>query len=358
MKKVIILISILIIIIISIIIGFWIWYTNSLKPVNGREIAQFFTISSGQSSNSIATELVKDNLIKSKFSFKLYLKLNNITNLQAATYSLSPSMSTNEIIEKFEKGQNVDESISITFMEGINMRKVAQIISDRTNNTYDNVLSLLKDEAYLDEIIAKYWFITKDIKDDEIYYSLEGYLQPNTYIFENKDISIKTIFNKMLDQTEIVLNKYKEKIEKSDLNVHEILTLSSIVDIESSGTSYYKDIASVFYNRLNSKMMLGSDVTTYYGAKIDMGGGRDLTVSELAQKNAYNTRTTLTTGKLLPVSPVAAPSEKSIEATINPSSTNHLYFVADKNGEVFFSKTYDGHLQNVNSIKSSGNWIF
>ena len=47
----------------------------------------------------------------------------------------------------------------------------------------------------------------------------------------------------------------------------------------------------------------------------------------------------------------------SIEAAINPNENNYIYFVADKNGKVYFTRTYDEHLEKVNELKNSGLWI-
>ena len=80
----------------------------------------------------------------------------------------------------------------------------------------------------------------------------------------------------MLNETEKQLNKYKNDIENSSLSVHELLTMASMVELEAVKEEDRKGVASVFYNRLDSKMTLGSDVTTYYGAKVDMGTKIDI----------------------------------------------------------------------------------
>ena len=94
------------------------------------------------------------------------------------------------------KGINTDE-IKITFKEGINVRKLAEIIEKNTNNKKEEVISLMSDKNYLDELITKYWFLKDDILNNEIYYSLEGYLYPDTYIFSSKDVSVRAIFKEI-----------------------------------------------------------------------------------------------------------------------------------------------------------------
>ena len=88
-----------------------------------------------------------------------------------------------------------------------NVRKIATVISEKTNNTYDDVLNTLKDVAYINELINTYWFLTDDILNSKIYYPLEGYLFPETYQV-SKTNTVKEIFKIMLDQTDIRLTKY------------------------------------------------------------------------------------------------------------------------------------------------------
>lgn len=175
-----------------------------------------------------------------------------------------------KIINTLKKGGVNENEISITFKEGINIRNIAKLIKENTSNSEEDVYKILKDEKYLNSIIEKYWFLTNDIKNSKIYYSLEGYLFPDTYRFNNKDVSVEEIFNKMLDQMEKKLNKYKKQIEKSKYSIHELMTLASVVQSEGYNEEDFKNIASVFYNRLKTGIPLESCVTSYYGVKKDM----------------------------------------------------------------------------------------
>ena len=68
-------------------------------------------------------------------------------------------MSLDKIIATIEEGSNYNpDDVSITFREGLNMRAIAKLIADNTDNSEDDVFSLLKDEDYLDSLISKYWF--------------------------------------------------------------------------------------------------------------------------------------------------------------------------------------------------------
>lgn len=235
------------------------------------------------------------------------------------------------------------------------MRYYANVISENTTNSYDDVIDKVNDEEYINSLIEKYWFLTNDIKNDKIYYKLEGYLFPNTYAFLNKDVSIETILETMLDETDKKLTPYKDEINNSNLSIHEILTLSSIVELEGAKANDRAKVAGVFYNRLNSNWSLGSDVTTYYALKID-----DFKTSLTSQNglykcdNAYNTRCNSFIG--LPVGPICNPSLESILATLNKEEHSYYYFVADCNGQVYLSKNEQEHFNTINKLKNENNW--
>lgn len=334
------------------IFGFSI-YHYAFSGTSNEEILETVVIEPG-SISSIATSLKKNDFIRSELAFKLYVKLTNKSNLKAGTYSLSKDMGLIEVINILEKGNAFnDKEIQILFKEGLNMRKVTKVIVDNTNNTEDMVYNLLTDKDYLNSLIDEYWFISDDILDNDIYYSLEGYLFPSTYSFSSKDVSIKDIFKTMLDEMEKQLSNYKETINNNDNSFHELLTLASIVELEGVSLDDRKGIANVLYNRLDKNMSLGCDVTTYYGAKVDMSE-RDLYSSELKECNGYNTR--CATFKGLPISPICNPSLESIIAVLEPVDEDYLYFVADKNKKVYFNKNLNGHNSTIAKLKREGLW--
>ncbi len=302
----------------------------------------------------ISNNLYKEGLIKSKIAFILYSKISGKSNLKAATYTLSKNMGTKKIINILYagKGKNSNQ-ISITFNEGWNMRRIAKTISQYTNHTEEELYNTLNDQDYMRKLIDRYWFLTDDILNQEIYYSLEGYLYPNTYYFSSKEVKIDEIIEVMLEEMGEKLSSIKDKMEAKSQSIHEIITMASIVELEGTTLEDRKGIASVFQNRLNEKMNLGSDVTTYYGAKVDIGE-RDLYASELTECNFYNTRCASFTK--LPVSPICNPSIDSINAVLDLEETDYYYFVADKNKKIYFSKNLKEHNSTISQLKRDGLW--
>ena len=354
MKKLKIGVIILVIILAMItVVGFL--YNYFISPVSRDSEKVVVEIKEG-SISSIGDTLYNNGLIRNTFIFKVYVKINNINSLKASTYELDKNMKLKDIIKVLEEGNSYNpDEIIITFKEGLNVRKIAKIVEENTANSYDDFMKLMNDNDFIDKKIQEYWFLTDSIKNSKIYYPLEGYLFPNTYAFLNKSVSCEEIVNKMLDEMDKKLTKYKDKIDSSEYNIHEIMTLASIVELEGASSDDRAAVAGVFYNRLHDGWVLGSDVTTYYYLKIDdfkqsLNGNKNLYTCD----NAYNTRCTSFVG--LPVGPISNPGIDSIEATINYKKHNYYYFVADSNKNTYLNKDATGHYNTIQRLKNEGNW--
>ena len=328
-------------------------YCYFKSPVSNDKKEVSIVIENGSTISDIAALLKKEGLIKNENFFKLYVKLKKVSNVYAAKYYFSPSMNLDEIINTLNEGGYNENEILITFKEGINMRGIAKLIKENTSNSEDDVYKKLKDEKYLNSIIEKYWFLTDDIKNSKIYYSLEGYLFPDTYRFNSKDVTVEEIFNKMLDQMEKELNKYKKQIENSKYSVHELITLASITQSEGYNEDDFKNIASVFYNRLKTGMALGSCVTSYYGVKKDMTD--ELLQKDIDASNPYNTRGNNPVS--FPVGPISMPGAKALDATLDPIETSYYFFVSDKNSKLYFTKTLNEHERMITKLQNEGLWL-
>lgn len=350
-KIIIILLAVLLAVIF--LIGFY--YNYQISPISKDSEKVVVEIKEGTIA-SIGETLYDNKLIRNTFIFKLYVKLNGINDLKASTYEFNRNMGLKEIINMLKEGNSYNpDEVRITFKEGLNVRKIAKVIEENTNNSYDDFINLMYDKEYIDTLINKYWFLTDNIKNSKIYYPLEGYLFPNTYAFLNKDVTVKEIVEKMLDEMDKQLTIYKDKIESSEFNIHELVTLASIVELEGASADDRASVAGVFYNRLNDGWVLGSDVTTYYYLKIDdfkqsLSGNKNLFTCD----NAYNTRCTSYVG--LPVGPISNPGKESLEATINYTKHNYYYFVADCNGKTYLSKDATGHYNTIQKLKNENNW--
>jgi len=331
-KKVMIVV-ICILVVILFIVGL---YFYGLTSVSKDSDKVKFSIESGTSTKKIINDLYDAKLLKSKISTMIYIKLNNDIIIQAGNYELDRNYSTKKIFEILSGGLVENNTITVTFIEGKRITDFAKVVKEKFGYSEEEFISTISDQEYLKELIEKYDFLSNKILNSDIYYPLEGYLFPATYEFY-EDASIKTIIEKMLDKTKEILDNYSASLEESDYNIHEILTMASIIENETMLKEDRDKVSQVIYKRLNLNMSLGMDVTTYYGARKNLS--EELTTVDLNELNAYNTRNTSFLG--LPVGPICNPSEASIKAALNPSDTDYVYFYAEiATGKLHFAKTY------------------
>lgn len=328
-------------------------YFNNLAPVDAESDETIvFEVKKNLGVYHVIEDLEKEGLIKDAFFLKFYIKINNYETVYAGNYKLSKSMSAPEIIEYLHNGENIEnESIKVTFVEGKKFPYYVTKMSETFGFKEEDVYSLTTNEEYLNELIKKYWFITEDILNKDLYYPLEGYLFADTYEFK-KNSTIKDVISKMLDGMEKKLEVYKEEITASGKTVHTLLTMASMVELEAVTAEDRLVVAGVFYNRLAKNIAMGSDVTTYYAERKEMT--ESLYMSEINACNAYNTRGDC--AKIFPVGPICSASYSSITAAITPTQTDYYYFVADKNNKVYFSKTNDDQLKVIRDLRNKGLW--
>ncbi len=344
----------LVLFVILFIVAVLIVFNFLLSAPSSRNQVIEFSVDSGQTVDMVGRKLEKEGIIRSYFAYKIYVRTSGVNGYKAGIYKLDKSYNLKDIVSILTGNYYKEKGSTITFKEGKNIREVAKEIAKNTNITESEFLAKLEDSEYIDTLINKYWFLTNDIKNTNIYYPLEGYLFPNTYSFK-ENVNAETIIETMLDQTDKIFSKYKAMIDRSSYSINEIVTLSSIVEKEGIYDDDRKGISGVFYNRLKAGMSLGSDVTTYYAFKVDLGE-RDLTKAEINTYNPYNTRGPEMNGKL-PVGAISNFGETSFEAALNPTNSEYYYFVADKSGKTHFTKTYEEHQKVIKALKEAGNWI-
>jgi len=173
----------------------------------------------------------------------------------------------------------------------------------------------------------------------------EGSLAPNSYEVREGDTRASVIQRMRQAQDVILAEAWDERQDDLPLqSPYEVLILASIIEKETGVAEERGQVASVFVNRLNLGMRLQTDPTVIYGITEGQGVlGRGLRRSELRAETPWNTY--VIDG--LPPTPIANPGRASIEAAVNPLSTDYIFFVADGTGGHAFAKTLDEHNRNV-----------
>jgi UPF0755 protein len=178
---------------------------------------------------------------------------------------------------------------------------------------------------------------------------LEGFLFPATYDIEPGTSAVE-VLTMMVQRFEdsAARDNLVAGAQALGLTPYQVVTVASLIERESRLSAEYPKVARVVYNRLQKKMTLGIDASILYGLGRTSGV---LHASELAKDTPYNTR--LHAG--LPPTPIASPGDKALEAALNPTPGDWLYYVlASKDGTQLFTSSYSEFLKQVAKSKAEG----
>jgi UPF0755 protein len=313
-------------VVVAAVIGAFVWYTLSLRAVSTQDSSRTrVQIVAGSTPADIAQLLKSSHLIRSQLAFNVYTRLSGErSHLQAGIYSLSPSESTEEIVNHLVAGK-VDQ-FNITFLPG------ATLAQDRTQLLQAGYTAADVDAA-LSKIYNLPLFADKPTTAD-----LEGYIYGDTYNFDST-ATVEQILTKTFDEYDTVIqnNSLVDGFKKQGLTLYQGITLASIIQREVPNASDQKIVAQIFLKRLSSNMPLGSDVTYIYAAnKLGVAPSPDL-------NSPYNTR--INTG--LPPGPIATPGLTALQAVANPASTDYLYFLSGDDNVTYYASTEAEHEANI-----------
>jgi UPF0755 protein len=313
MKK----IAIVILLLIVVILGSILWWKNGASPVdptNKNSIT--FVIKKGSGLKEITNGLKDAGLIKNRIVFFLYARLNKFENkIQAGNFSLSPSMTANEIAQNLTHGIL---DIWVTIPEGKRATEIAEILKEKIP-TYNSS-----------------WAYNLNLN--------EGYLFPDTYLLP-KDANIETVIKLMKDNFN---KKYSEiNTANSKLNKVQIVILASLIEREAITDNEKPVIAGILINRLNEGMPLQVDATIQYakGKNIQNGKWWEPVIIEEYKSVTSNYNTYLFTG--FPPGPISNPGLQALRGAANPANTDYFYYLHDKKRQVRYAKTLNEHNLNI-----------
>lgn len=340
--------------------GFF-WVKSSLEPINTEATKTIqVEIPEGSSTKEIANILFENDLIKNATVFNYYSKIKSYNNYQSGFYNLSQSMSVDDLAKALQESgtptAQEEPAGKVLIVEGYTLTQIANSVTlnaktddktDKTPFTSEEFLATVTNQEFIDRMVATYpnLFASLPAADSGVIYRLEGYLFPAVYDYYD-DATIEDLVEQMISTTDARLQPYYEAIANKNLTVNEVLTLASLVEKEGSTDEDRRNIASVFFNRLNAEMPLQSNIAILYaqgklGEETTLAEDTNIDTSIESPYNIY-WRAGLMPG------PVDSPSLSAIEAVLNANATDYYYFVADvTTGTVYFANTIEEHDQNV-----------
>ena len=251
-----------------------------------------------------------------------------LENIKAGRFIIYKGDGNNKIINSL-RSKNIP--LNITFNNIQTIQEFSGYISKKIEA---DSMSLI--ESFTDENFLKSLNLTQE--------SVLSLFLPNTYEFF-WNTSADNFREKMVREFNNFWNENRiDKAKKIGLNPVEVSVLASIVQKETPKVDERPTIAGVYLNRLSKRMKLQADPTIVYVIKRKEGFDkkiRRVLYKDLRIKSAYNTYL----NKGLPPGPIVTPDFSAIEAVLNPSSHNFIFFVADVSnpGYHLFSKTLVEH---------------
>ena len=272
-------------------------------------------VARGQGFSGISKQLATAGIVRQALLFQAVARLERRTrSLQAGEFVFPAQVSMAGVLDILEAGKTVVRRLTVP--EGLTSAEVVALVAQAEGLTGE-----------LDHVPP------------------QGALLPETYYYTWGDSRVDLLAWMNSSMSELVLELWPTR--QQDLpftSPKEAVILASIVEKETGLASERPLVASVFLNRLRKGMRLQSDPTVAYA----LTNGkrpleRALTRADWKLESPYNTYLI----KGLPPGPIANPGRESIQAVLNPATSDYLYFVADGRGGHVFARTLKEHNRNV-----------
>jgi UPF0755 protein len=291
------------------------------RPYSGFGEETFVEFPKGTSSSQIAGMLAKAGVIEHDWEFLAARALRPRRTLQAGDYHFTRPASVWEVFDRIARGDVFYYVLVVP--EGQNMFDIAAQAEKLKLFPVADFLRAARDRSSIRDL-------------DPAAPSLEGYLFPSSYRLD-RHVTPERLCH-------LMTGRFREvwKDLGPPQNIHQVVTLASLVEREARIPGDRPLVSSVFHNRLKIGMKLDCDPTTIYAALLDGRYKGAIHQSDLASTNRYNTYRNAG----LPPGPIANPGKDSLLAAIHPAETDYLYFVLrpDGSGAHNFSKSISEHL--------------
>lgn len=322
LRRVLVVFGVLCLLLLLATVAIWRFYEVNLKPVSSSAVAQTIEIASGSTPSQIADQLHTTGLIRNAWTFEAYVRHKALgEDLQAGTYSLSPSQSVQDIVAQLTHGKVSTQLVTI--LPG---QRLAQIKQSLINDGFSeaDVTAALEPTQYEGNAA---------LVDKPAGNSLEGYLYPDSFQRTGSTTVSQIIQESITEMQNHLTPDIRAAFAREGLSTYQGIILASIVTQEVNTVSDRAQAAQVFLKRMSIGMPLGSDITAMYGSRLAGQG------TSLSYDTPYNTL--IHTG--LTPTPVSNVDNSALQAVAHPASTDWLYFVAGDDGTTHFSHTLEEH---------------
>jgi UPF0755 protein len=329
--------------------GFGLYAFSLLKPTEASSDPAMISYPPGTGLRELAAQLEQKQVIRHADAFLFYVKYKREgSRFQAGEYALYPGMKLQDIIDKLNRGEVLqEETLRLTIPEGFTMKQIAEKVQELG---MDPAVFLQASREYQG---SEGQAVRQIPPDNALRERLEGYLFPETYVWK-KGATPQELVERMAQELDQRLQQlpsdWQQRMASRKLTLHQVLTIASLIEREVVVPGERPLVAGVIYNRLSKGMPLQIDATVQYLFEKQK---ERLLEKDLRLESPYNTY--LHPG--LPPGPIASPSLSSIQAAIYPEETKFLFYVTKKDGSQghLFAETYEQHQKNIAESKKSTN---
>jgi UPF0755 protein len=282
---------------------------------------------SGYSTRRIAAELKRGGVIRSEYAFLFWHVLHPKPTLKAGEYRFEQKATLPQVYERIARGDIYFHVVTIP--EGYTMFDIAQAMEEAGLGRASDFLHIAETQTQM----------ISDLTPGAT--SLEGYLFPNTYQF--------TRTQTLEEMAGTMVRQFRQVAQEIGLtsDVAKVVTMASIVEKETAASAERPLVASVYYNRLASRMALDADPSVIYAELLSGTYQGALHHADMAVNSPYNTYRF----PGLPPGPIGNPGKSALEAALHPETSNFLYFVSDANGHHRFAQSLEEHNRNVAAFR-------
>ncbi|MES2135151.1 MAG: endolytic transglycosylase MltG [Patescibacteria group bacterium] len=293
-------------------------YLFFIAPPLGAKKNSIVTISPGMSVEEAGKLLKEKHVIQSPLVFSLFVRFLYPSGIIANHYSFSKSQSVITVAYRLAEGKTDLTPVRVTIPEGTSVFEISNIF-ESTLGDFDVV-------AF--ESLAK---------------AQEGYLFPDTYFFlpGTEPAIIIDAMRKNFDEK---IKPLEKDIALFGRPMNEVLAMASILEREARQSETRRMIAGILWKRISIKMPLQVDAVFGYILK---RSGYAPTLDDLKIDSPYNTY--LYRG--LPPGPIGNPGLGAIQDAIMPTKSAYLYYLTDKEGKIYYAKTFAEHVANKAKVR-------
>ncbi|MFN3274913.1 MAG: endolytic transglycosylase MltG [Paracoccus sp. (in: a-proteobacteria)] len=342
------------------------WAKREFSGPGASEIAQCVEIAPGDSLGVVSQRLAGQGAVSNAYVFRAGADyMGRAGDLKFGSYLVPPRASMEEIVAVVTAGGPSTCGTEVIVRVGVRENTILLRDTNPETGAYEEVARFNPAAGERPEMIAEAeerpdvrmslvmaegvtsWQVVEALKAASVLTGevaeipAEGTLAPDTYLLARGQERSAILAEMARRQAAILAAEWDNRAEGLPYaNPQEALIMASIVEKETAVADERPQVASVFVNRLRQGMRLQTDPTVIYG--VTEGRGildRGIRRSELDARTPWNTYQI----DGLPPTPIANPGRAAIRATLNPDTTEYIFFVADGTGGHAFSRTLAEH---------------